>query len=79
MGKKRPTFEEAMRRLEQIVESIEHGDIGLEESIKQFEVGMKLIRQCRSVLSEAELRIQKLQAVGADDLKIEDTEPEGEV
>lgn len=51
-----------MRRVEQIVESIEQGKVGLEDSIKQFEEGMKLIQQCRDILGDAELKIQKLQA-----------------
>lgn len=66
MSKAEPTFEEAMKRLETIVQAIEQGKIGLEESIKQYEEGMALIRRCRGVLSDAELKIQHLQAAGAD-------------
>lgn len=55
-----------MARLEKLVESIEQGRIGLEESIKHFEEGMGLIRRCRGVLAEAELKIQRLQADGAE-------------
>jgi exodeoxyribonuclease VII small subunit len=62
MSKSKPTFEEALRRVEQIVEAVEQGRVGLEDSIKQFEEGMKLIGQCRAVLAEAELKIQKLAA-----------------
>ena len=61
-----PTYEESITRLNKIVESIEQGKIGLEDSIKQYEEGMALIRQCRKVLSEAEMKIQYLQAQGAD-------------
>ena len=66
MAKDDLKFELAMRRLEQIVTAIEQGQIGLEESIIQFEEGMNLIRRCRTVLSEAELKIQHLQAAGQD-------------
>ncbi len=66
MTKQKMTFEKAMGRLDEIVQSIEQGKVGLEASIKQFEEGMSLIRQCRGVLSEAELKIQQLQAAGQD-------------
>ena len=55
-----PNFEEAMARLETIVRSIEQGEIGLEESIEQYQKGMTLIGRCRSILSDAEAKIQKL-------------------
>lgn len=64
MSKEKLTFEQAMGRLEKIVEAIEQGKIGLEDSIKQFEEGMSLIQHCRTVLSQAELKIQQLQASG---------------
>ena len=66
MAENSTTFEQSITRLERIVESIEQGKIGLEDSIKQYEEGMALIRQCRKVLSEAEMKIQHLQAQGAD-------------
>ncbi|HKQ47419.1 MAG TPA: exodeoxyribonuclease VII small subunit [Phycisphaerae bacterium] len=59
-----PTFEQSMLRLEAIVEAIEQGKIGLEDSLKQFEEGMALIKHCRTVLSDAEMKIQHLQATG---------------
>lgn len=72
MAREKPSFEKSMARLEKIVESIEQGKIGLEDSIKQFEEGMALIRQCRSVLTEAELKIQQLQAAGRDGVAASD-------
>lgn len=66
MSKSEPNFEDAMKRLESIVQSIEQGKIGLEESIKQYEEGMALIKRCRTVLSDAEMKIQHLQASGQD-------------
>jgi exodeoxyribonuclease VII small subunit len=62
MAKKPLKFEQALSRLEEIVTAIEQGEIGLEESIERFEEGMELIRHCRGVLAEAEMKIQKLQA-----------------
>ena len=64
MGNTSTSFEKSLQRLEQIVESIEQGKIGLEESIKHFEEGMGLIQRCRKILGEAELKIQRLQAAG---------------
>ncbi len=68
-------FEKAMTRIEKIAEGIEKGDVGLEESIKQFEEGMGLIRQCRQVLDEAELKIQQLEAGPGDTLAVRDDAP----
>ncbi len=62
---KQPTFEEALTQLESIVSAIEEGKIGLEASISEYEKGMRLIRYCRSILAEAEGKIQQLQV--ADD------------
>jgi len=66
------SFEQSMKRLEQIVQAIEQGKVGLEESIKQFEEGMTLIQRCRRILTDAELKIQQLQAAGADDVTVRD-------
>jgi exodeoxyribonuclease VII small subunit len=57
---KQPTFEEALTRLEAIVEQIESGQIGLEESIARYEQGIKLVAQCRKILDAAEKKIQLL-------------------
>ena len=56
--KKQVTFEEALEKLEAIVEDIEQGKIGLEESITKYEEGMGLIQHCRKVLADAEMKIQ---------------------
>jgi len=60
--KKAVTFEEALEKLEAIVEDIEQGKIGLEQAITKYEEGMGLIQHCRKVLADAEMKIQKLQA-----------------
>ena len=54
------TFEEALAQLESIVAAIEQGKIGIEQSISQYEKGMKLILRCRSILADAEAKIQQL-------------------
>ena len=58
------TFEQMMERLEGLVSRLEGGDLSLEESIRAFEEGIKLVRQCTSVLGEAEKRIQRLTQEG---------------
>lgn len=54
------SFEDAMNELEQLVEQIESGEIGLEEAIKRYERGIALIQRCRTVLDSAEQRIAEL-------------------
>lgn len=53
-------FEKALDELESIVEDLESGDLSLENSLKSFETGIKLARQCQEKLSQAELQVQKL-------------------
>ncbi len=63
MGKstKRLKFEDAMGRLDTIVEAMESGEIGVEESIAKYEEAMGLAAHCRQILDKAEQRIQKIQ------------------
>jgi len=53
-------FEEAMERLEKIVESLESGDMSLEDSLGIFEEGMKLVGFCSKKLEEAEQKVTLL-------------------
>jgi exodeoxyribonuclease VII small subunit len=54
-----------MSRLENLVSRLERGDLSLEDSIRAFEEGIKLVKECSSVLGEAEKRIQQLTEEGA--------------
>ena len=54
-------FEEALKRLEQIVHTLEEGDIGLDEALKRYEEGVKLLRQSYELLERAERRIETAQ------------------
>ncbi len=74
MAKKQPTFEEALAKLESIVEAIEQGKVGLEESIERYEEGMALIKHCRKILAGAEQKIQKLQLAETGELTAEPLE-----
>ena len=57
---KTPDFESALAQLEALVERMERGDLGLEESLRDFERGMALLRRCRAALQEAEQRVEAL-------------------
>lgn len=54
------TFEEAMKRLEEIVGRMEQGSVSLEESLALFEEGTGLVKQCSRKLDEAELKVVRL-------------------
>ncbi len=53
-------FESAMEALEAITDKIESGEIGLEQSLTEYERGMKLIARCRDILDRAEHRVAEL-------------------
>jgi exodeoxyribonuclease VII small subunit len=55
-----PSFEESVTQLEQIVAAIESGQIGLEQSLAKYEQGMELVKRCRTILDNAEKRIEQL-------------------
>ncbi len=55
------TFEEALDRLEKLVQDLESGETPLEESIKAFEEGKKLVTFCLSLLDKAEVKIKQLE------------------
>ncbi|HET9679683.1 MAG TPA: exodeoxyribonuclease VII small subunit [Gammaproteobacteria bacterium] len=55
-----PDFEQSLAELEKLVSRLEKGDLGLEDSLKEFERGIELTRYCQSALKEAELRVKKL-------------------
>jgi exodeoxyribonuclease VII small subunit len=57
-------FEAAMIELEQLVRQMENGDLSLDESLKAFERGVLLTRQCQKSLAEAELKVKMLSADG---------------
>ncbi len=53
-------FEKSLGELETLVNELEKGDMSLEESLKAFEAGVKLTRDCQSRLTEAEQRVHTL-------------------
>jgi exodeoxyribonuclease VII small subunit len=60
------SFEDALKRLEEIVHSLEEGDIGLNESLQRYEEGVKLLRQSYDLLQRAERRIELLSGFDAE-------------
>lgn len=59
-------FEKKLGRLEEIVQKMEKGELPLEESLKLFEEGVKLSRECQTRLSEAENKVKVLMSLDAD-------------
>ena len=53
-------FENSLQQLEKIVGQMESGELGLEESLRRFEQGIKLARSCQDTLANAELRVEQL-------------------
>ena len=53
-------FESSLKKLEQIVAKLEDGEISLEDSVKSFEEGIGLVKECQKQLSSAELKVKKL-------------------
>ena len=57
---KKKNFEESLKELELIVNKLESGDISLEQSLEQFEIGTSLYKDCKEQLSVAEKKIAVL-------------------
>ncbi len=59
-----PSFEEAFRQLENLVDALETGDIALSAMVEKYTEGHKLLRLCQKHLKEAELKIEQLKDAG---------------
>jgi exodeoxyribonuclease VII small subunit len=57
---KAPDFEQALGELEAVVERLEHGELPLEEALRQFERGIELARSCETSLRQAEQKVEIL-------------------
>lgn len=60
MANDKPSFEQSVKRLDEIVKLLERGDAPLSESLKLFEEGTALISNCDTMLNEAEQKVVKL-------------------
>ena len=63
-------FEEALKKLEAIVEAMESEDLPLETLLARYEEGTRLARICQEKLAEAELKIQQLEKNAAGEMKL---------
>ncbi len=70
--KEEVTFEDAMKRLEGIVETLGGGNLSLEDSLKMFEEGMELCKFCNKKLDEAEYKVEKLMEKKGGELSVEE-------
>lgn len=77
MNKENKTFEDNMLRLEQIVRSMERGEVVLEESLKLFKEGTELVSACGKLLDEAELEVKKVMTASDGSPVLEDFEDNG--
>ncbi len=75
MSRKKLTFEEDLERLEALVEKLESGELGLEESLTTFEEGMKIARGLVKTLEKAEGRVSRLTEDEEGDFRLEPFDP----
>jgi len=76
-GRKKPeSFEDALKRLEGIVQRMESGDLALEDSLGLFEEGVRLTRVCSQRLGEAEKKIELLTRDEKGGVKAEPVDPD---
>ena len=68
--KNSPPFEEALKKLEGIVEAMESDDMPLETLLSKYEEGTRLVKICQEKLAEAELKIQQLEKNAAGEMKL---------
>jgi exodeoxyribonuclease VII small subunit len=73
-----PSFEEAMKRIDEIVADLEKGDLPLEDSLSRFEEAVKLARICHRRLDQAEKRVSKLVGSPEGGFNLEPFEESGE-
>ena len=72
-------FEEQLTALESVVETLERGDLALDESVRLFEEGLKLSNACKKELEAAEGRIQVLVEQGRNAMRVVDLDEEKDV
>ena len=65
-----PPFEEALKKLETVVETMEADDLPLDNLLAKYVEGAKLVKICQEKLAEAELKIQRLEKNAAGELKL---------
>lgn len=76
MGKKKITFEDSLKRLQEISEKLESEEISLDESVKLYEEGIELSKNCFNELNNAELKVKELKKQLEIELNNSSTEEE---
>jgi exodeoxyribonuclease VII small subunit len=79
MGTKKPqkgSFENSLKRLEEIVESLEQGKVSLDEAVGLYEEGIQLSKECAEKLKATELKIRKLAKSAGGDFEVTDLDQE---
>lgn len=69
-------FEGQLKQLEETVAVLERGDLPLEESLKAFEGGMAMVKECKEYLENLSLRIEKITAMNGANPVTEELDPE---
>ena len=62
------SFEDAMKELEKLVDSLDKGDVSLDEAITAYDRGSQLKEYCEKKLNEAKMKIETIQSLGKEDL-----------
>lgn len=78
MSSKKPgkqSFEASLKRLEAIVETLEKGDVSLDEAVELYEEGIELSKSCGEKLRATELRLRKLSKNVSGQFELTDLEP----
>ena len=71
-------FEEALKKLEGIVDAMEADDLPLETLLARYEEGARLVKICQEKLAEAEIKIQQLEKTAAGEQKLKPFETDAE-
>jgi len=67
--KERPSFEEALKMLEEIVEELKNDEITLEKSVELYEKGLELSKICSETLDQASLKIKQIDTSNKNELE----------
>lgn len=78
MAEEESTFEEALKKLETAVETLEGGNLPLAEALRLFEEGLKASNHCRARLEEARQRVEVLAAESGNDFQLTDLDADVE-
>ncbi|MBI4529981.1 MAG: exodeoxyribonuclease VII small subunit [Candidatus Latescibacteria bacterium] len=71
------SFEESLRRLEEVIGDLENSDLPLGEAISRFEEGMRIVKVCEEFLTSARLRVEQLIAEVGGGYRVEEWKTEG--